>query len=73
MKIENEDNGGITAEVLKYADKSITKIITDEFNQAISMGKDIGINSAILISILKPQKTPKPENIRLIYMKKLCG
>ena len=51
---KSQDNGGITAEFLKYADKSITKIIPDEFNQAIPLGKDIGINSAILIPISKP-------------------
>ena len=61
-----QDNEGITAELVKYAEKSITKIITDELNQAISLGKDIGINPAILIPIPKPHKTPKPENLRPI-------
>ena len=58
-----QNNEGITAELVKYADKSITKIITDELNQAISLGKDIGINSVILIPIPKPHKTLKPENL----------
>ena len=61
-----QNNEGITAELVKYAEKSISKIITDELNQAISLGKDIGINPAILIPIPKPHKTPKPENLRPI-------
>ena len=61
-----QENEGITAELVKYADKSITKIITAKLNQAISLGKDIGINSAILISIPKPHETLKSENLRPI-------
>ena len=36
------------------------------FNRAITLGEEIRVNSAILLSIAKPNKTPKLENIRLI-------
>ena len=40
--------------------------MAEEFNRAITLSKDIGVNSAILLPIAKPNKTFKLQNIRLI-------
>ena len=57
-----QDNEGITVELVKYAGKSITKLITDEFHQAISLRKDR------YLPFLYPQTTqnPKSKNLRPI-------
>ena len=57
-------NDSFTAELLKYVDKISSITIAEKFNHAITLGEDIRVNSAILLPIAKPNKTPKLKIIR---------
>ena len=50
-----QDYDGNTAEILKYADRKIHEIVAEEFNRATPKGEDIGLNTAVLLSIQDPK------------------